>query len=159
MRFTTSGGTSPSEVPLQDRWSVRSQQETAHWTDEVSAWRHFEDACASIPACVMSSVTFLSRSLMRVPIWSSLDSSCSEMLWNLCSSRCMVASIASVMSSAALHSVLDMVSPDTHTQPAQLHSNKPHTRLPGTVLPHRPVTPRLKNPKWVSFLWRWRWLP
>lgn len=31
------------------------------------------------------------------------------------------------MSSAALHSVLDMVSPDTHTQPAQLHSNNTHT--------------------------------
>lgn len=38
-----------------------------------------------------------------------------------------------------------------HTQPAQLHSNKPHTRLPGTVLPHRPVTPRLKKSQ-TSFL-------
>lgn len=41
-------------------------------TDEARAGRHFEGACSSMPACVMSSATFLSRSPMRVPIASSV---------------------------------------------------------------------------------------
>lgn len=43
---------------------------------------HFEFAGFSMPACVMRSATFFSRSSMRVPISSILDSSCSDTAWN-----------------------------------------------------------------------------